>query len=129
MVSENGSGKSAADRIEELLAELDDWRGDRLAEIRGLIHEELPEVTETWKWMGSPVWEHHGIIAVGNAHKTKVKLTFPQGARLEDRHQLFNAGLGGKAWRAIDLTEADKLDSDAFCALIREAADHNTRDQ
>lgn len=127
MVDKNGPQESAAARIDELIASLDGWRGDRLAQIRGLIHDELPDVTETWKWMGSPVWEHHGIIAVGNAHKAKVKLTFPQGAHLEDRHQLFNAGLGGKAWRAIDIHEADTLDSTALRALIREAADHNTQ--
>lgn len=127
MASQKQSQESAPARIDELIANLDDWRGERLAEIRGLIHEELPDVTETWKWMGSPVWEHTGIIAVGNAHKAKVKLTFPQGANLEDRHRLFNAGLGGKAWRAIDLYESDTLDSTAFRALIREAAHYNTR--
>ena len=127
MASKERPQESAPARIDELIANLDDWRGRRLAEIRGLIHDELPDVTETWKWMGSPVWEHHGILAVGNAHKAKVKLTFPQGAQLEDRHRLFNAGLGGKAWRAIDLYEADVLDGTAFRALIREAADHNAK--
>ena len=91
MESKKEPQESAAARIDELIAKLDDWRGERLAQIRGLIRDELPDVTETWKWMGSPVWEHHGIIAVGNAHKAKVKLTFPQGAHLEDRHGLFNA--------------------------------------
>lgn len=127
MASKEQPQDSASARIDELIANLDDWRGERLADIRGLIHEELPDATETWKWMGSPVWEHNGIIAVGNAHKGKVKLTFPQGAHLEDRHRLFNAGLGGKAWRAIDLYQADTLDGTAFRALIREAADHNTQ--
>ncbi len=126
MASKVEPEESASARIDELIANLDDWRGERLREVRGLIHEELPDVTETWKWMGSPVWEHDGIIAVGNAHKAKVKLTFPQGAHLEDRHRLFNAGLGGKAWRAIDLYEAGTLDSTAFRAVIREAADYNT---
>lgn len=126
MANKNGPQESAPAKIDELIANLDDWRGQRLAEIRRLIHEELPDVTETWKWMGSPVWEHHGIIAVGNAHKAKVKLTFPQGAHLEDRHRLVNAGLGGKAWRAIDLSEGDTLNSTAFRALIREAAEYNT---
>jgi hypothetical protein len=97
MASKKEPQESAPASIDELIATLDDWRGERLAEIRSLIHGELPDVTETWKWMGSPVWEHHGIIAVGNAHKAKVKLTFPQGAHLEDRHRLFNAGLDGKA--------------------------------
>lgn len=127
MASREHQPESAPARIDALIANLDDWRGQRLAEIRGLIHRELPDVTETWKWMGSPVWEHQGIIAVGNAHKAKVKLTFPHGAQLPDRHRLFNAGLGGKAWRAIDLAEGDVLDGTAFQALIREAADYNAK--
>lgn len=127
MASKKEPQESAPARIDELIANLDDWRGEQLAKIRGLIREELPDVIETWKWMGSPVWEHNGIIAVGNAHKAKVKLTFPQGARLEDRHRLFNAGLDGKAWRAIDVCEADTLDSTAFRALTREAADYNAK--
>jgi len=125
MAREHESQESAPARIDELIATLDDWRGGRLAQIRRLIHEELPDVTETWKWMGSPVWERDGIIAVGNAHTAKVKLTFPHGAHLEDRFGLFNAGLDGKAWRAIDLHEDDVLDGTAFRALIREAADYN----
>ena len=127
MANKNGPQEAAPASIDELIANLDDWRGERLAEIRGLIHQELPDVAETWKWMGSPVWGQSGMIAVGSAHKTKVKLTFPQGAHLEDRPRLFNAGLGGKAWRAIDLAEADTLDSTAFRTLIREAAGYNTR--
>jgi hypothetical protein len=115
----------AGRKIDELIASLDDWRGDRLAEVRQLIHEALPEVQETWKWMGSPVWEEHGIILVGNAHQTKVKLTFPHGAMLPDPDGLFNAGLTGNAWRAIDLHEQDTLDSTAFKALVREAASVN----
>ena len=114
--------QSAGEKIDELIAGLDDWRGDRLTQIRQAIHDALPGVTETWKWMGSPVWEQDGIIAVGNAHKAKVKLTFPQGARLADPGRLFNAGLGGSAWRAIDLHEQDKLDVGEFRALVQEAA-------
>ena len=118
---------TASAKIDDLIDDLDDWRGEFLADIRRLIRQELPDVVETWKWMGSPVWEHDGIIAVGNAHKAKVKLTFPHGAALDDSHQLFNAGLGGKAWRAIDLLEGDSLNAAALCDLIREAADHNAR--
>jgi hypothetical protein len=114
--------ESARQKIDALIAELDDWRGERLAEVRRAIHEALPAVAETWKWMGSPVWEQDGIVLVGNAHKAKVKLTFPHGARLADPDRLFNAGLGGKAWRAIDIHEKDALDLDAFQALVREAA-------
>lgn len=95
--------ESAQQQIDDLIAGLDDWRGERLAEVRGLIHGALPGVSETWKWMGSPVWEQDGIVVVGNAHKAKVKLTFPQGAQLVDPDDLFNAGLEGSAWRAIDL--------------------------
>ena len=112
----------ARTKIDELIASLGDWRGERLAEVRQAIRDALPEVTETWKWMGSPVWEQDGIIVVGNAHKAKVKLTFPQGARLADPGRLFNAGLGGTAWRAIDLHEQDNLDMTAFRALVQEAA-------
>lgn len=114
--------QSARQKIDELIAGLRDWRGERLAQVRRLIHDALPGVTETWKWMGSPVWEQHGIIVVGNAHKAKVKLTFPQGAQLTDPDRLFNAGLGGNAWRAIDLQEQDILDPTAFRALVQEAA-------
>lgn len=118
--------QSARTTIDELIARLGDWRGDRLAEVRQAIHDVLPEVTETWKWMGSPVWEQDGIIVVGNAHKAKVKLTFPRGAQLADPDRLFNAGLGGKAWRAIDLYEQDTLDGTAFRALVLEAAALNS---
>lgn len=114
--------QSAPEKIDELIARLGDWRGEHLAKIRRAIHDTLPQVTETWKWMGSPVWEQDGIIVVGNAHKAKVKLTFPQGARLTDPDHLFNAGLGGNAWRAIDLHEQNNLDMTAFRALVREAA-------
>ena len=114
--------QTAAEKIDELLEGLGDWRGQHLAQVRRAIHDALPEVTETWKWMGSPVWEQDGIVVVGNAHKAKVKLTFPHGARLKDPHRLFNAGLGGSAWRAIDLQKQDDLDIAAFRALVQEAA-------
>lgn len=114
--------ESAQRKIDELIAGLGDWRGKRLAEVRELIHDALPGVSETWKWMGSPVWEQDEIVVVGNAHKAKVKLTFPRGAQLADPDRLFNAGLAGGAWRAIDLHEQDTLDASAFRALVREAA-------
>jgi len=122
---ESTSGPATANEIDELVEGLGDWRADTLAQVRRLIHEAVPDVVETWKWMGSPVWEKDGIIAVGNAHKQKVKLTFPQGAQLPDPEQVFNNGLGGKAWRAIDLHEGATLDAAAFQALIRAAASHN----
>ncbi len=118
---------SASRRIDEYISGLPDWRGERLGEIRALIHEADPDVVEEWKWMGSPVWSHDGIFVVGNAHKEKVKLTFAQGARLADAGKLFNAGLGGNRWRAIDLYEGDKVPKAAFKALIREAVACNIK--
>lgn len=112
----------ARTKIDELITSLGDWRGERVAEVRQAIRDAMPEVTETWKWMGSPVWEQDGIIVVGNVHKVKVKLTFPRGARLADPGRLFNAGLGGNAWRAIDLHDQDTLDKTAFRTLVQEAA-------
>ena len=110
----------------ERIAALGDWRGERLAEIRALIHEVDPEVIEEWKWMGSPVWSHEGMYAVANSHKGKVKLTFFHGAKLRDPGKLFNAGLNGNTWRAIDFREGDKIDKTALKALLREAIAYNT---
>lgn len=112
-------------RIERYIAEHDDWRGALLAQIRAAILAADPGVEEEWKWMGSPVWSHTGQLVVANAHKDKVKITFAQGAHLEDAGGLFNAGLDGKRWRAIDLFEGDELDAAALTALIRTAIDHN----
>jgi hypothetical protein len=116
---------SASKRIDKSIARLGDWRGERLAEIRKLIHEVDPEVVEDWKWMGTPVWSHAGMYALANAHKDKVKLTFFHGAELPDPNRLFNAGKGGNQWRAIDLYEGDKLDKAALKALLREAVAYN----
>src|SRR5579863_2311211 len=99
----------ASDRIDTLIEKLDDWRGKTLAQVRKAILGADPQIIEEWKWMGSPVWSQSGMIAVGNAHKEKVKLTFPHGARLADPGKLFNAGLEGKTWRAIDWFEGDKV--------------------
>lgn len=117
-------GSEASEHIDKLIDELDDWRGPQLAKIRALIHEALPDVVEEWKWMGSPVWEHDGIIAVGNAHKAKVKLTFPEGAHLDDPVGLLASG-SGKHWRAIDLAEGDTLNARSFKALVKRAAKYN----
>jgi hypothetical protein len=116
---------SASTRIDKIIANLGDWRGERLAEIRTLIHEVDPEVVEEWKWMGSPVWSHEGMYALANAHKDKVKLTFHHGAQLPDPKKLFNAGLDGNKWRAIDFREGDKIDKTALKALLREAIAYN----
>ena len=117
---------SVSERIDKRIADLGDWRGQTLAEIRALIHEVDPEVVEDWKWMGSPVWSHEGMYALANAHKDKVKLTFHHGAQLPDPRKLFNAGLDGNKWRAIDFREGDKIDKTALTALLREAVSYNT---
>jgi hypothetical protein len=114
-----------SERIDEMIAGLTDWRGKTLARIRKSILQADREIIEEWKWMGSPVWSHDGIIAVGNAHKDKVKLTFAHGANLSDPDKLFNAGLGGNAWRAIDFFEGDKIHKRALKNLIRAAAEYN----
>jgi len=114
-----------SERIDELIAGLTDWRGKTLAIIRKNILEADREIIEEWKWMGSPVWFRDGIIAVGNAHKDKVKLTFSHGASLPDPDKLFNAGLEGKVWRAIDVFEGDKINARALKTLVRAAIDYN----
>jgi len=114
-----------SERIDQLIADLTDWRGKTLAGIRKCILEADREIIEEWKWMGSPVWSRGGIIAVANAHKGKVKLTFSHGADLPDPDKLFNAGLEGNARRAIDFLEGDKVDKRALENLIRAAVDYN----
>jgi hypothetical protein len=114
-----------SERIDQLIAGLTDWRGKTFASIRKTILEADREIIEEWKWMGSPVWSHHGIFAVANAHKEKVKLTFAYGARLPDPDKLFNAGLEGNARRAIDFFEGDKINERALKNLVRAAIDYN----
>jgi hypothetical protein len=114
-----------SERIDQLIAGLTDWRGKTIASIRKSILEADREIIEEWKWMGSPVWSRDGIIAVANAHKDKVKLTFAHGANLPDTGKLFNAGLGGNAWRAIDLFEGDKINERALKNLVRAAVEYN----
>jgi hypothetical protein len=114
-----------SEQIDRLIAKLTDWRGKTLASIRKSILEADREIIEEWKWMGSPVWSRDGIIVVGNAHKEKVKLTFSHGAKLPDPDKLFNAGLEGKVWRAIDLFEGDKINERALKNLIRAAVNYN----
>jgi hypothetical protein len=112
-------------RIDQLIAGLTGWRGKTLAGIRKNILEADPEIIEEWKWMGSPVWSRDGMIAVANAHKDKVKVTFSNGAKLPDPEKLFNNGLGGNKWRAIDLFEGDKINERALKNLVRAAIDYN----
>jgi len=114
-----------SEAIDRYIAEIPDWRGKTLAKIRKVFLSADPEIIEEWKYMGSPVWSCQGQIAVANAHKDKVKVTFAQGAHLPDPRQVFNAGLGGKKWRAIDLHEGDRLDEAALKELIRSAIRHN----
>ena len=113
------------EKIDKLIAGIADWRGKTFAEIRKTILAADPGIIEEWKWMGSPVWEKHGIIAVANAHKGKVKLTFDHGARLPDPEKLFNAGLEGNQRRAIDFFEGDKVKATALKALVRAAIAFN----
>jgi hypothetical protein len=111
----------ASKLISDYILRLSDWRGETLSKIRRCFRDADPEIVEEWKWMGSPTWSRNGLIAVANAHKKKVKLTFYQGARLPDPHKLFNADLEGKKWRAIDFAENDQLDESALKDLIRSA--------
>ena len=114
-----------SEHIDQLIAGITDWRGKTLAGIRKTILEADPEIIEEWKWMGSPVWSRDGIIAVGNAHKGKVKLTFDQGARLPDPAKLFNASLEGNQRRTIDFFEGDKINERALKNLVRAAVEYN----
>ena len=114
-----------SERIDRLIAELTDWRGKAFARVRKSILEADREIIEEWKWMGSPVWSRDGMIAVANAHKGKVKLTFANGASLPDPDRLFNAGLEGNARRAIDFFEGDEINERALKNLVRAAIDYN----
>lgn len=116
---------TASNRIDELIAGLTDWRGRTFANVRKAIRAADPDIVEEWKWMGSPVWSRDGMIAVANAHKGKVKLTFMHGAKLADPDKLFNAGLEGNARRAIDWLEGDKVKVRALTALVRTAIAFN----
>jgi hypothetical protein len=114
-----------SERIDDMIAGLDDWRGKTFAGIRKIFLAADPKILEEWKWMGSPVWSLCGIIAVANAHKDKVKVTFDYGARLADPDKLFNAGLEGNQRRAIDFFEGDKINERALKNLVRAAIAFN----
>jgi len=115
------AGQSASELISGRIAELGDWRGKTLARMRKLIKEADPGVVEEWKWMGTPIWEHDGIICTGESYKQVVKLTFAKGASLKDPKRLFNSSLEGNVRRAIDIHEGEEVDATAFKALIRDA--------
>ncbi len=119
--SDSNEGLSASELISQRIAELGDWRGETLERMRALIRDADPDVVETWKWRGVPVWEHDGIICTGESYKQVVKLTFAKGASLEDPTGLFNSSLEGNVRRAIDFREGEEVDATAFKALIREA--------
>ena len=114
-------GESPSQLIDARIAELDDWRGRTLSDLRALIKAADPEVVEEWKWRGVPVWSHDGLICTGETYKSVVKLTFLKGAALADPSGLFNASLEGNARRAIDLHQGDAIDTEAFKTLIRTA--------
>jgi hypothetical protein len=126
----NGNSKykdptDPSERIDHLIAGLADWRGKALASIRKTILDADPQIIEEWKWMGSPVWSRDGIVAVATVLKDKVKLTFSQGASLPDPDKLFNAGLTGNRWRAIDFFEGDGINDRAVKTLIRDGIAYN----
>ena len=119
-------GQPASELIDKRIAELGDWRGETLSRMRKLIQEADPEVVEEWKWMGTPVWSHDGVLCTGESYKSIVKLTFAKGASLQDPAKLFNSSLDGNTRRAIDIHEGEGVDADAFKALIRAAVALNT---
>jgi len=118
--------ESPSKLIDARIRELGDWRGKLLARLRALVHEADPDVEETWKWRGVPVWEHDGMICTGETYKSVVKLTFAKGASLDDPKKLFNSSLEGNTRRAIDFREDDKVNEAALKALIRAAVKLNT---
>ncbi|MGH9703646.1 MAG: DUF1801 domain-containing protein [Candidatus Acidiferrales bacterium] len=115
----------ASELISKRIAELGDWRGKTLARMRKFIKEEDPDVVEEWKWMGTPVWSHSGILCTGESYKKIVKLTFAKGASLKDPARLFNSSLEGNTRRAIDIHEGEEVDESAFKALVRQAIAFN----
>jgi hypothetical protein len=113
--------KSASALIDQRISELADWRGTMLAKVRAIIHEADPEIVEEWKWMGTPIFSHGGIVCTGETYKSVVKLTFARGAALKDPSGLFNSSLDGNVRRAIDIREGEKVNEKALKALIRAA--------
>ena len=122
-------GQSASELISKRIAELGDWRGEILSRMRKLIKAADPDVVEEWKWMGTPVWSHDGIICTGESYKKVVKLTFAKGASLKDAARLFNSSLDGNVRRAIDIHEGEEVDESAFKALVRQAVALNRSGQ
>lgn len=123
--NEQAAGKAASRLIDQRIRELKGWRGETLARMRSLILETDPEMIEEWKWMGTPVWSHHGIVCTGEAYKSVIKLTFARGASLADPSRLFNSSLEGNVRRAIDIREGETVDARAFKELIKAAVTQN----
>ena len=120
------TGEAASANITERIQELEDWRGETLAHVRQLVHDADPDIQEEWKWMGTPVWSHDGIVCTGETYKQVVKLTFARGASVKDPKKLFNSSLEGNTRRAIDLREGEKINEAAFKQLIRAAVAVNS---
>ena len=120
------NGEAASANITKRIEELGDWRGETLAHVRQLIHDADPDIQEEWKWMGTPIWSHDGIVCTGESYKQVVKLTFARGASIEDPKKLFNSSLEGNTRRAIDHREGEKIDEAAFKQLIRAAVAANS---
>jgi hypothetical protein len=123
--SEQATGEAASLLIDQRISELGGWRGETLARMRALILEADPEIIEEWKWMGTPVWSHHGIVCTGESYTKVVKLTFARGASIPDPSRLFNSSLEGNTRRAIDIHEGEKVDAGAFKALVKAAVARN----
>jgi len=122
---EQATRESASRLIDQRIRDLGGWRGETLARMRALILEADPEIIEEWKWRGTPVWSHHGIVCTGEAYTKVVKLTFARGARIPDPSRLFNSSLEGNTRRAIDIHEGEKVDAGAFKALVEAAVAQN----
>jgi hypothetical protein len=120
------NGETASANITRRIHELGDWRGETLAHVRQLIHDADPDIEEEWKWMGTPVWSHDGIVCTGESYKQVVKLTFARGASIKDPKKIFNSSLEGNTRRAIDLREGEKINEAAFKQLIRVAVAANS---
>src|SRR6195256_5398353 len=123
--SDASEDRPASELISKKIADLGGWRGKTLSRMRKLIKEADPDVVEEWKWMGTPVWSHDGIICTGESYKSVVKLTFAKGASLKDPARLFNSSLDGNVRRAIDIREGEEVDASAFKALVRQAVSVN----
>jgi hypothetical protein len=125
-VAKSDENRSPSELIDARIAELDDWRGELLARLRALVKEADPEVVEEWKWRGTPVWSHDGMICTGETYKSVVKMTFAKGASLDDPSGLFNSSLDGNVRRAIDFHEDEEIDEQALKDLVRAAVALNT---